>query len=285
MLEVIFSMVLATLVPRSHSIFDPTYANVMRRHGHGALINKLATMRHRRLSSSACSLSDDEASAGQYLSMSCADISAFGMCGRDTLHMCPVSCGACPSYTYTNEGVTQLQGLQLAGAGMPLGNISAGDQVTDAHQALLPKSIEESVALGFVVEGITADLSGFCDCFTQGWSQNAFTPMHCWMTAATLLPIAGPLCGAPWYRDIFILPNNVNEWPPEGTLSFALMGGEMMGGLDKDRVSPNSIAQAQTLARARTRFLPTPILTYQVFQQLAEQSSDQRDDFRTTDPF
>ena len=246
-------MVLATLVPRSHSIYDPTYANVMRRHGHGALIDKLATMRHRRLSSSACSLSDDEASAGQYLSMSCADVAAFDMCSRDTLHICPVSCGACPSYTYTNEGVTQLQGLQLAGAGMPLGNISAGDEVTDAHQALLPKSIEESVALGFAVEVITADLSGFCDCFTQGWSQNAFTPMHCWMTAATLLPIAGPLCGAPWYRDIFILPNNVNEWPPEGTLSFALMGGEMMGGLDKDRVSPNSITQAQPLARARTR--------------------------------
>lgn len=233
-------MVLATLVPRIHSAYDSTYANVMRRHGHGALIDKLASMRHhRRLSSSACSLSDDDTSAGQYLSMSCANVSASGMCSRDTLPLCPVSCGACPSYTYTNKGVTELLALQLAGAGMPLGEISAGDEVTDAHQALLPKSIEESVALGFAVKAITADLSGFCDCFTEGWSSNAFTPLHCWMNAATLLPIAGPSCGAPWYRDTNILPNDVGEWPPEGTLSFALMGGEMMS-LDKDRVSPNS---------------------------------------------
>ena len=278
-------MVLATIVPRSHSVYDPTYANVMRRHGHGALIDNLATMRHRRLSSSACSLSDDDAMAGQYLSMSCANVSASGMCTRDTLHICPVWCGACPSYTYTNVGVTQLQYLQLAGAGMPLGAISAGDEVTDAHQALLPKSIEECVALGYAVEAITADLSGFCDCFTQGWSQNAFTPSHCWMAAATLLPIAGPLCGAPWYRDIFVLPNNVDEWPPEGTLSFALMGGEMMGGLDKDRVSPHSNPSPNPGPSLNPIFYPHPILTCQVLQQLAEQSSDRREDFRNAKPF
>ena len=251
MLEVVFSMVLATLVPRSHSHFDPTYANVMRRHGHEALLGDLVTMSNRRrLSTSTCSLSDmspEEVTGflGQYFGgskVSCANVSAASMCTRDTLHMCPVSCGACPSYTFTEAGVVALTSFQLAGAGAPLGAIAAGEDVTDAQQATIlqyaQKSIEESVALGYAVEAITADLSPFCDCFTQGWSSSTGTPLHCWTTAATLLPIAGGSCGAPWYRDVNALPNNVADWSAEVSLSFALIGGEMLG-LDKDKVSPN----------------------------------------------
>ena len=218
MLEV-FSMVLATLVPRSHSHFDPTYANVMRRHGHEALLGDLVTMSHRRrLSTSTCSLSDmspEEVTGflGQYFGgskVSCANVSAASMCTRDTLHMCPVSCGACPSYTFTEAGVVALTSFQLAGAGAPLGAIAAGEDVTDAQQATILQYAQTSTG----------------------------TPLHCWTTAATLLPIAGGSCGAPWYRDVNALPNNVADWSAEVSLSFALIGGEMLG-LDKDKVSPN----------------------------------------------
>eukprot|EP00964_Phaeocystis_antarctica_P156135 scaffold125675_cov63-Phaeocystis_antarctica.AAC.1 len=176
---------------------------------------------------------------GQYFggaNVSCTDVAVASMCTRYTLPLCPVSCGACPSYTFTEAGVVALTGLQLAGAGAPLDGIAAGEDVTGAHQATIlqyaKQSIEQSVALGWAVEAITADLSGFCDCFTQGWSQRAFTPSHCWQTAATLLPIAGASCGAPWYRDMSTMDNNVAGWSAEEVLSWALMGGSALG-LDK----------------------------------------------------
>ena len=239
-------MVLATLVPHGHSQYDPTYANVMRRHGHEALLGDLVTMsRRRRLSTSTCSVSDMSPEVvtgflGQSFggaNVSCTLVAAASMCTRDTLPLCPVSCGACPSYTFTETGVVALTGYQLAGAGAPLGAIAAGEDVTDAHQATIlqyaKQSTEQSVALGWAVGAITADLSGFCDCFTQGWSQSGFTPLHCWQTAGTLLPIAGASCGAPWYRDMSALPNNVADWSAEVVLSWTLMGGSALG-LDKE---------------------------------------------------
>ena len=268
MLEVVFSMVLATLVPHGHSQYDPTYANVMRRHGHEALLRDLVcTMsRRRRLSPSTCSVSDMSPEVvtgflGQYFggaNVSCTLVAAASMCTRDTLPLCPVSCGACPSYTFTEAGVVALTGFQLAGAGAPLGAIAAGEDVTDAHQATIlqyaKQSIEQSVALGWAVGAITADLSGFCDCFTQGWSQSGFTPLHCWQTAGTLLPIAGASCGAPWYRDMSALPNNVADWSAEVVLSWTLMGGSALG-LDKE---PRNLALTPALALALTLALSTP---------------------------
>ena len=279
MLEVVFTMVLATLFPHGHSQYDPTYANVMRRHGHEALLGDLVTMsRRRRLSTSTCSVSDMSPEVvtgylGQYFggaNVSCTLVAAASMCTRDTLPLCPVSCGACPSYTFTEAGVVALTGYQLAGAGAPLGAIAAGEDVTDAHQATILqwakqnlvneedepvlKTIEQSVALGWAVGAITADLSGFCDCFTQGWSQSGFTPLHCWQTAGTLLPIAGASCGAPWYRDMGNMPNNVADWSAEVVLSWTLMGGSALG-LDKE---PRNLALTPALALALTLALSTP---------------------------
>ena len=267
MLEVVFTMVLATLVPHGHSQYDPTYANVMRRHGHEALLGDLVTMsRRRRLSTSTCSVSDMSPEVvtgflGQSFggaNVSCTDVAAASMCTRDTLPLCPVSCGACPSYTFTEAGVVALTGFQLVGAGAPLGALAAGEDVTDAHQATIlqyaKQSIEQSVALGWAVGAITADLSGFCDCFTQGWSQSTYTPAHCWQTAATLLPIAGASCGAPWYRDMGNMPNNVADWSAEVVLSWTLMGGSALG-LDKELLN---LALTPALALALTLALSTP---------------------------
>ena len=75
----------------------------------------------------------------------------------------------------------------------------------------------------------TADLSGFCDCFTTAWSMASMTPQHCWAAASTLLPIAKDSCGAGWYFDVMSLPGNVVEWEAGGVLSWALMGGNALG--------------------------------------------------------
>ena len=94
------------------------------------------------------------------------------------------------------------------------------------------------VACGLCEADGSAQLSSFCACFEQGWSFKNFEPPHCFTQANAFLPLVGPLCGAPWYRALGNIPENVDKWTAEDVLSWSLMTGDFLG------VSPAKSFQA-----------------------------------------